>query len=49
MVQPTSERQPLKNEPIKVDEKVEVIKVSHVDQDAACSNNSCDVNEGVSV
>ncbi|KAB5587115.1 hypothetical protein PHYPO_G00009210 [Pangasianodon hypophthalmus] len=27
LVQPTSERQPLKNEPIKVEEKVEVIKV----------------------
>lgn len=42
-MQPTSERQPLKNEPGKGEEKVEVIKVSHVHQDAACSNNSYDV------
>lgn len=50
MVQPTNERQPLKNEPVKekVEEKVEVIKVSHVDQDVACRNNSCDVKEGAS-
>lgn len=40
LVQPTSERQPLKNEPVKVEGNVEVIKVSRVDQDAVCSNNS---------